>query len=186
MDIDDFKDDELYVPEKPVRGQKRAQRLMPAPMDTSLVPPPQHCHNAQELLDNHPDVHEAVIRALSQDATPQNIRKLLQVPYHVTKEIEGKNQGKTGEWKPKAMASWAFIVKLAQGRIIEEMDNLPPSSLAIIAAIGTDKVRDMSGEATIRIEHVTKVATAEYDDLVQAACKQAQAQVVDSKVIDTE
>lgn len=185
MNIEDFERDELYVPERPTRAQRQAQRLMPSPMSNDLKPPPNACTNAAELKDQHPDVYEAAIRALSQDATPQNIQKLLGVPYGVTKEIESRNQGKIGEWKPKAMANWAFIVKLAQGRIIEEIDKLPPSSLAIIAAIGTDKVRDMSGEASIRIEHVTKVATAEYQDLVASACKLADAQVVEpSKAIE--
>lgn len=133
---------------------------------------------AKQLMDESPEAYTGLIARMADGESNKTLVKLTGLPIGLIRKIRELHPAAIEAGKRAVHARLEEALHSVTERLVENVDKLPVTQLAVNAAILVDKTQLLSGNATSRVEHV-KPPTKEdldafYNSLPQAVASEVK------------
>jgi hypothetical protein len=120
----------------------------------------------------------AIAACLAQGYSVNRIVKELGTSCHTVTAIARNRPELVDQFREITRRNWQAVAMLATGELIDRVPNMKDQGLAVAAAIATEKMELLGGNATARIEHASRPAAEEWAEMLASLPANVQARPV--------
>jgi hypothetical protein len=165
------------MPRKPRKSPPKAQVLDQQTENAeSLQRIPIITHASGSTGLGLPDAKATAIAAcLAQGFSVNRISKELGASHHTITALARNRPELVDQHREITRRNWQAVAMLATSELIDRVPNMKDQGLAVAAAIATEKMELLGGNATARIEHASRPAAEEWAEMLASLPANVQA-----------
>jgi hypothetical protein len=120
-------------------------------------------------IDKQIQRRDAILDSIAEGQSLRRIQKVWKVGYYTIKALERRSRVEIAARKERLSNKAELVAELCIDRLIEDVDKLPPQTLAITTGIMIDKSLLLRGEASTIVEHQNKTTAQDFRAKLQEA-----------------
>ena len=123
---------------------------------------------AEELLEAQPEIYVGIVEAIASGDSPSKVATSSDVSLKAVRAIRDRHPEAIEGYRSAVIQNMQEGMHLATEKIIEKMDQIPPSKIGITLDILTKNLALVTGNATSRQEHVTVIRPEDLQKMYEA------------------